>query len=253
MKASSTHVIPIPVDHPRILQEDYPDLVAKTQAVVPGYAQLPASVVDGDTLLFRDKLPLNPTQRLVVLVPPGEVDEIALARHVWQLATCSCLRVLYLALSPDVAQAAYQRRRLAGLAALTSDQNIHAHASVFAEKNWQQALEQIWQPGDLVVCLANHQVSNHLIWRRNLGDQLFETLGMPVYLLGGCEISPVPLDWQGIKGLFSIMTSLSLVVVFFGVQVIIERSINRPLATILLSLSVLVEIYLLYKNNEWIG
>jgi hypothetical protein len=253
MKSLSMHSILIPLDHPRFFRDDPPDLAAQIQAVLPGYARLPTDVIEDDVLLIQDKLPLNPTHRLVVLVPCGEIDETALARRVWQLAGSSGFSVLYLALSPDVTQTAYQRRRLAGLAALTSGRDIHAHASVREEKNWRQALERTLQHGDLLVCLASHKVPEHLFWRRKLGEQLVETAGVPVYMFSGFKIVPVPQEWRAVREVLAWIGSLFLLAAFFGVQVSIDRAIDGPLATILLWISVGLEIYLLWKFNELIG
>ena len=252
MKALSINSVLFPSDNHRFLMGDPPDLAAQIQAVVPGYGQLPVRVIAEDVLLIQDKLPLKPTKRLVVLVPSGEVDETTLARRVWQLATSSSFSVLYLALSPDVTQIAYQRRRLASLAALTSGENVQAHASVSAEKNWRLALEQILQSGDLLVCLTSHQVSEHLFWHRKLGEKLVETVGVPVYLFSGLKIGPAPQERQAIKDVLAWIASLSLLAAFFGIQVSIDRSIAEPLSTILLCLSVVVETYLFLKINEWI-
>jgi hypothetical protein len=253
MKSLSIQSIPIPSGHSRVFQDDPPDQAAQIQVVVPGYARLPAHVIDEDILLVKEQSSLNPTRRLVVLIPPGEFDETALARRVWQLAASSSFSVLYLALSPDATQSAYQRRRLAGLAAVTSDQNVRAHSSVSAEKNWRKVLEQILTPGDLLVCLAGHFVTKRLFWHRSLGEELVETLDVPVYLFGRFKIGSIPQQRQTIREVLAWVAFILLLAIFFRVQVSIDRTIARPLSTLITSFSVVVEIYLLWKINEWIG
>jgi hypothetical protein len=253
MKALSIHSILIPSDHSRFNKDGPPDLAAQIQAVVPGFARLPASVIDQDVLIIQDKLPLKPTRRLVVLVPPGEVDETALARRVWQLAASSGLDILYLALSWDDAQTPYQRRRLAGMAALTCGQDVRAHACVSAEKDWRQALKRTLQAGDLLVCLASHKVPKYLVWRTPLGKQLARTAGVPVYLFEGFKIGPTLQVRQALREALAWIISIFLMAAFFGVQAGIDRFAAEPLSTIGLFLTVVVEVYLLFKVNEWIG
>lgn len=253
MKTLSMHSILTNAAHANFTQGGPQDLAAQLQAVVPGYAQLPAGVIDEDILLVQDRFPLNPTQRLVVLVPPGEIDETILARRVWQLANSSCFNVLYLALSPDGTQTAYQRRRVVSLASMTSGQRFHSHGSVSTERNWQQALEHALQPGDLLVCLASHKIPKHVMWHTLLGKQLAITMGIPVYLFSGFKIAPAPQERQTIQEALAWIFSLLLIAAFFGIQVSIDRSIAGPLSTFLLWLSVVVEVYLLWKINELIG
>jgi hypothetical protein len=253
MKAFSIRSIPILIARSPFIQDDPPGMAVQIQAALPGYAQLPASVIEKDVLLVMDKLPPGPAQRLVVLVPPGEIDETSLARRVWQIASGSRCDVFYLALSPDALQSAHQRRRLADLSVVTSGKNVHAHAHVSAEKSWQRALEKILKPGDLLVCLASHMITRHLAWRVPFGEQLVTTAGVPVLMLGGFTIGRTPNEQQVIKGVLGWTAFISLLAVFLGVQVGIDRSTTPPLSTVLLCLSVMVELYLLWKINEWIG
>ncbi|HJW91797.1 MAG TPA: hypothetical protein VJ436_14265 [Anaerolineales bacterium] len=240
-------------NHPIFSQNGFPDLADRIQAVLPGFNLLPAEMIHDDVFLIQDRPLLTPTRRLVVLVPPGEIDENVLARRVWQLAATSCLSVLYLALSPYEAQTSYERRRLAILAAVTTDPHVRAHARVSARNDWPQVLEQTLRPGDLLVCLASHQVSEHFFRRRMLGERLAESVAVPVYLLGGFKIIPEHFSQQHIGELKTWIASFSVITVFLILQVSIDRSMIRPIATILLYLSVFGEAYLLLKINEWLG
>jgi hypothetical protein len=253
MKAFSIHSLSISPDRPFFIQDGLPDLAAPIQVVVPGCDQLLASMAEDDVLLVQDRFPLKPTRRLVVLVPSGEVDETALARRIWQLAANSYFSVLYLALSPDTFQAAYQRRRLADLAAATSGKNVRASGSVSAEQSWREALKRVIKPGDLLICLANHTVTRYLAWRASLGKQMVETVGVPVFMLSGFKIGRTPQERQATKEVLSWIIFVVLLATFIGLQVSIVRSTTRPLSTTLLCLSVVVELYVLWKINDWIG
>lgn len=252
MKVFTMNSYSIPSEKHRFFQVAPADSGTYIRAVVPGYAQLPASLVSEDILLIQDKLPLNPTRRLVVLVPTGEFNQTAVARHIWQLAAGSGSSVLYLMLSMDDTQAAHQRRRLADLAASTTGENVHAHASLCAQTSWRQALEKTLQPGDLLVCLASHHVSDHLIRRRKLGEQMVESVGVPVYLIGGIKIGMAPETRQAIKEALAWIASLCLIAAFFAVQASIDRATDGLLTTILIIMAILAEMYLLLKINEWI-
>lgn len=253
MKAIPMQSVPVAVDRPGFIQDDPVEMAVQIQAVLPGYLAHPADGDKKDTLLVQDSRQLKPTRRLVVLVPPGEIDEPALARRVWQLAIDSCLGVLYLALCPDDLQVSHQRLRLADLAAVTSGRAVRAHAIVSEEKNWRLALAKVLAPGDVLVCLASHTITRYLAWRAPLGEQLAETAGVPVFMLDGFKIGQSPNQKQALKGLLAWIACVALLVGFFGIQVGIVRSTDQLLSSILLCLSVLVELYLLWKINDWIG
>jgi hypothetical protein len=253
MKVFTKHSTQIPSGQD-ISSPDAPvNLANKIQAVMPGYARLPADVIREDVFLLPEKLPLAPTRRLVVLVPPGEIAENVLTRRVWQLAKDSGLSVLYLTLSREEDQILYHRRRLTNLIMMTSYGNVRVHSNVSAAKDWLDAVKQILQPGDVLVCLANHQVFHHLVWQRRLGEQLAQALGVPVYMLAGLKIGPPPVLLRMVKEIRAWTISLVLLFAFFSLQVSIIRFTTAPLSTILTCLSVLVELYLLLKVNEWIG
>jgi hypothetical protein len=227
-------------------------LPAPIRAVLAGSSQLPASALEADTLLVSDQLPAVPTQRLIILVPTGEVDEHALARRVWELAASSGLSVLYLALSPDADQVSTQCRRLVNLAALTTYPRVRADTNVHSEKNWSKALRRTLQPGDLLVCLAEDRTPG-FFQRQALAKRLAIDLGVTVYQLGDLQVKPVAHAQDGLKTILAWIASLALIAFFFWLQVWIDPTSARPQATFLLYLSILIELYGLWKINEWIG
>jgi hypothetical protein len=222
------------------------------RAVLAGSSQLPASALEADSLLVSDQLPAVPTQRLIVLVPAGEVDEHALARRVWELAASSGLSVLYLALSPDADQVSTQCLRLVNLAALTSYPRVRADTNVHSEKNWSKVLRRTLQPGDLLVCLAADRTPG-IFQRQALAKRLAVELSVTVYQLGGLQVKPAPSSHHWLKDVLAWAASITLIALFFWLQVWIDPTSARPQATFLLYLSILVELYGLWKINEWIG
>ncbi len=222
-------------------------------ALVPGLDKLPPVILQQDSLFLSGEAGISNVRRLVVCLPAGGVDEAVLARRIWQLAASSGLNVLYVTLVPKENQAASQHRRLAELSILSGDRAVRARGEVSRAKSWLPALKDILQPGDLLVCLAGHQVKEGFAHRVSLGWQLAERLSCPVYVLGGVRLVTTPSRWQRIKELRAWATSVAIIVGFFFLQVGIDHSATRPASTIMLCLSALAEIYSLMQFNEWIG
>jgi len=193
-----------------------------------------------------------PARRLVVLVPAEEIAVSHLARRVWQLAACSRLRVLYLALSPKDQWVGSQHRRLAELAALTNDKSVQARGKVSEKMDWRQAVENVLEPGDLLVCLAGHQINKRINRSVGLGGLLADALHLPIYLLGDVPLAEKRSNPR-IKEILGWIISIALMAGFFVLQLNIQRTVLKPLATLFLCLSIVLEIYLLAKVNEWIG
>ncbi len=223
------------------------------QGFFSGLPGLAGAALKGDVLIIPDRITMTPIRRLVVLIPEGEIDENTLARRIWQLGAGSSLDILFLAQAPYDHQEVYQRRRLASLAYMTSDREIQVQVKVSREQSWSRTLEETQLPGDLLICLENHQTPNHVIWRRPLGKFLSETASVPVYLLAGLKIGLGPYQRQRFNEILAWTSCLILLGAFSGLQIEIVRSTAETTSTLLLCLSVLAEVFLLYKINEWIG
>jgi hypothetical protein len=220
---------------------------------LPGYYEEKSHDTAGDYLIAPDRPPLEPTRRLVVLIPEGDVDEGMLARKVARLAAAAALQLLFLGLSPDHESLPYLRRRLARLATLTAQGQGRASSNVIIGENWYQAANEVLRAGDLLVCFARHQVSFRIFGRRRLGELLSTSLSVPVLLLDGLHVGPSPYQWKWIQESFAWFVSIVLMGAFAGIQMWIERVSVTPSSTILLCLSVLIECLLIFKVNEWIG
>lgn len=229
-----------------------PVIPTQIQALLPGIARLPKSTLAADTLRVPDLFLLPPTRRLVVLVPAGEFNENALARRIWQLASCSELDVLYLTLSPDAEQVFYQRRRLISLAAQSAYPHLRTDISVSAEKNWYRALRQTIKAGDLLICMGGENTPS-LLQRKTVSERLTANLGVPVYELGDLQVTPAPPIRYWVRKALSWGVSIALLAAFFWMQLGIDRLSARPQSILLASLSVVAEVYILWKINEWIG
>ena len=99
-----------------------------------------------------------PIKRLIVLVPPDDVDEAVLARRIWTMALHERCEVLYVALVRDVDYEARARRSLALLASMTRDARLQVATHLAFQSQWLKALRPLYQPGDAIVCLAEQTV-----------------------------------------------------------------------------------------------
>jgi hypothetical protein len=221
--------------------------------LLPGFPTQEAAEFREDGFITPQRFPLNPTRRLVVLVPDGSLDDNALTHKIWRLASISSLQVLFLGLSPDDENAPYVRRRLALLAANIHQGEISARTSVVVGENWSYAVKKVLHNGDMLVCIARHMIPYRAFSSRNIGEVLAASHDVPVYLLGGLQIGRSPTQFQLVRSILAWSVSIAILLAFGGLQIWISQNAHPDLSTILLCLSIIAEGILLFKFIEWIG
>lgn len=252
MKALEMNPFRLPMNKVAPSQDTPAGLEAKIRTTISGYDRLPPADIREDVLLFPEKPVLTSSRRLVVIVPRGNIAENTLARRIWQLASTSGLGVLYVAIAPDNEQVPYYHRRLADLTMMTSNDRLHAYTHISYENDWVTVVRQILQPGDVLVCMANHMVFKNFVQRIKLGEELVKIGKAPVYMLGGMKIGPTP-EWEfAYKEVAAWVASLLLIIAFFGLQAGIDHSISGQLSKILIVMTIVAEFLLIFKINDLI-
>ena len=201
-----------------------------------------------DLVIVDSALP--PTaRRLVVLVPDQDIDEAELARRVWSMASPRGLGVLFLSLRHGDVEEPHLRLRLATLAAMTRDRRVHVDTHLRHERDWVQAVQNLWQTGDLVVCDAAQSL-NEWNGRRSLGLTLTSELKVPVCLLAGFHLQTPARRVNPLARLVYGIAPLIIIAGFFLIQVQLDRVSSGWAHTILMSISVLVELGLIWVWSQ---
>ena len=207
-------------------------------------AQAGASEIGG--LLVLQNLNITAARRLVVLVPNQDVDEVAFAHAIWELAFPPGLAVLLLGLCLNANHEPRARRRLVTIAALIREPRVPVEMQLDFGRNWTPGLRGVLDPGDIVICPAGQQLG---IFGESL-DLSLEKLGSPVITLPGLY----PITRNRVPGfiLESIfwLVSIAVLLVFFWFQIRILRISEEWAKDTLLSVSVLIELGLIWVWNN---
>jgi hypothetical protein len=207
-------------------------------------AQVGASEIGG--LLVIQNLSIAGVRRLVVLVPNQDVDEVALAHEIWNLAFPPGLAVLLLGLCLNPNHEPRARRRLVTIAALIREPRVPVEMQLDFGRNWTPSLKGVLDSGDIVICPAGQQVG---IFRESL-DLSLAKLGSPIITLPGLyPITRKLLPNFVLQSVFWLV-SIALISVFFLVQIRILRISEEWARDILLSFSVLIELGLIWLWNN---
>ena len=124
---------------------------------------------------------------------------------------------------------------------------------VFVGTKWEQAVEENIQPGDLLVCIAELQVSQRVFWDGSQGEALSRRFGVPIYKLQGLEADLPRFQLEKLKGFLALFLTLATIIAFGTFQVWIDEREASGFATAIICLSAILEIITILKVNEWIG
>lgn len=245
-----THILRLPFFTNGFGQADGPDPSQEISSLLP-VLKSGEMLAAEDFILLPDRTVIVQTRRLVILVPDNELDEQGLSTQVWQMASRGALEVLFLSLPPEPETEAYLRCRLSGIAAMTRDDQVPVSLSVSPEKSWLEAVERVWQPGDLLVCFRNQTVNSRFIGRTSLGARLCEALGTPVYCMNSLQVGPSQRLLK-LKSEWIAWTAFLLSLgAFAWIQLQISAAFAGGLWTLFMAISVLVEAGILWQINKY--
>jgi hypothetical protein len=253
MRFTPAHPLSLHIE-PLTKTDENPKISVDIESLLPGYRHIQAGEQHGDFLLVPERgAAFRPAGRLVVMVPNGNFDENEFVHRIWKLASITSLPILFLALSTDRESAVYLHRRLVIIAAVAAFGQVKTTTSIIVGKGWLRAIQRMLQPGDLLVCLSEHQVSIQVFGRRILGEYLSTSLNVPIYLIGDLQVDDSSFRLSRYKGALSWFASFAIIIAFALIQIWIDQTTSDPTSTIFLCLLVIVEFLLILKTNEWIG
>lgn len=181
-------------------------------------------------------------RRLIVLVPDWDVDEVEIARQVWELAVPLGLAVLFLGLCKDITEELSMHRRLATLASLTRDPRLSVETRLETGRHWVRKLKAILRSGDVIVCHAEQRMG---IWHIPAHKAL-ANLDAPIWTLEGIHPPMKSSAFAKIKEAIFWLVSIVIIVIFFWIQVSIVRMSKDWAHNALIYFSMLSEIGLLW-------
>jgi len=202
-------------------------------------------------LASRTDPSIYPT-RLVVLAPGQGLEALALAQ--WLASPVSLHRpsILFLSVVQSLNEEPCARVQLSDLTALTSGFPVKVESELILGKNWVDAVCEVWQPGDLVICYAEQTISISGAARYPLWVALSNRLDASVFALTGfCRES---LRRPRTRATEAVWWGVALALVAARAAGVLQAWISQHVIgwahQILLILSVLAEIGLLWIWNQ---
>ena len=224
--------------------------LAPLHVLFPGYGREVHNRYQEDRLVLPEGFTLAPIQRLVTLVPENDFDENKLSQRIWNLAALGTLSVSFVALYSVKVAEHFLRRRLATIAANTRDRSVRVNTKFVPGNNWIQAVKDILQPGDLVVCLEHHKITNWGVVRRPIDLVISSSLNIPVYIITGIRLDPTSFVVSWVKEVAVWLVAIGIMGIFAWLQILIVQTIQGSESNILLMITVIFELLLIWKLHE---
>lgn len=184
-------------------------------------------------------------RNLLVLIP-ADSDYSTITHRIRELATTTGMQVKLLSLCKDTAQEPSLRRGLVTIASLLKGGGVSTEVTIEIGTNWLAAVRRIFQPGDMIVCLAEQRAG---LLHRPLSQILESDLNAPVYILSGfCPRHLPESNWWSQVAAWA--GSIAIIVGAFLLQIQITSVPQGWAQNILLIFSVIGEIWLIASWNR---
>jgi hypothetical protein len=198
----------------------------------------------GAPRIYMDGEILPNAQRLVIILPDANFDVFNLPRRILKLTAPERHQVLLVARPAAEENENRLRLRLATLASLVRDPFTTVAIQLVTEMPLELAVVQLSQPGDLLVCFAEHRLPR-LTRQPALAYVLAQQTHLPVYTLDGTvhehQLNAQP-RWIE---LITLLLGLASLVVFYIMEVWLDKHTTGGVRTGILIAAGVMEIWMI--------
>jgi hypothetical protein len=177
---------------------------------------------------------------------PDNLEDVSLAAEkIWRLAKSLGCPVLLIGLCKDIALEPSIRRQFISLSAMIDDGFVCVHAKVEFGSRWLQVIKSNWRAGDLLVCFAGQHAG---LLQQPLSQLIESRLKLHPYILEDLifiesdrsKWKVQAIAWAG---------SLVIIALFLLAQIQITRLPERWAQSLLMYLSIPLEVVLIWGWN----
>ena len=190
--------------------------------------------------------------RFVILVPNGSFSISNLSFTIGQF-TLPGTSLLFVAKPTEPDQELTICRQLALLVNMADFPGLQVRSRVIKNGSWQEAVKEIWREGDLIICLEDHKVRQNLLGSIPLGREIFSTQQVPVLILQDIHILGQSAFQKVVREIVTWALFLGIILLFSMLQIQIDHANSGWQWSVLECMTVIVEIYVIWKINEFLA
>ena len=201
-------------------------------------------------LLLPGTSDLVEIKRLIIIVPaaPFPASEFSSNLGLFLLENSTLLLISIVA---DQEQALLARRQLLFLEKMSRSSKIQVQTKLIPQESWMKEIEDITQPGDLILCLEKHLERQSFRKFVSVGREISGKLHLPVVMLQNIEsISQTPIKKKE-RELAAWVIFILLISFFTFFQFQIDQNSTGGIKNLFLSISLVIELYLIWRLNKY--
>ena len=207
--------------------------------------------VTPQNLLPNDGGRQNP-QRLVVLLPNRDVDEVKLAWAIRQQASPAKLDVLLVTIAHNVEDELAARRRLATIASLVNEYQYDVEFLLAWDRSWIHTASQITRPGDLFACPPDVTLTTGFRKHEPLHSVIANRLHVPVQPIN-CIFSEPPRSSRLLMRMLYWIVIVAILVGFFFLESDATQAASGWIGQTMVALLMVCELGVLYFWSSFTG
>lgn len=192
-----------------------------------------------DIVNFTDK------KRLIVLLPESLAGSTALAHQINWMAGLQPFDVLYLTMVEDETNPLDVSRRMTTMVAATIGEPLHVYSKLISRRAWLSTLRETFQPGDMLVCMAEQSVKTGFMQAVTMQEYLQDVLQLPCRTVRGFYHPAHDHARQWLLRALFWLVAMATLVGFTMVEINIDQSLHGFARIILLILATGLELGIL--------
>lgn len=188
-------------------------------------------------------------RRFVVLVPTESFSTVDYSYEIGRYILPDT-SLMFMARVTKLDQELIVRRELILLEIMFRSRHPKVQSRLVTNLAWKDALKEIWQEGDLIICLEDHKVQHFLVWSISLGKKIFSELRVPVLLYQDIHVWGRTPFQKAARELAAWALVIGTILLFTMFLIQIDRSITGWMGRVFICLTVIVEGFLIWKIND---
>jgi hypothetical protein len=197
---------------------------------------------------MEDAVNLSGSNRLIVLLPDCLANNTELARKVYWLALHDQCELIYLTLVDDEADIALVGCHMETMKNMTASSTLPVHCTITLSAHWLQALQEVYRPGDRVICQSEQVVRNGWFGTLPVSEYLRQK-AIPVSTISGIYHPVQQQVHQWLRELLTWVGFMLIILFFTWFEVQIDPVLPGWTGKLFLTIAVVFEISLLWVWN----
>lgn len=189
-------------------------------------------------------------KHLIVLLPVSLVNDVEMAHMIHWMAFQKNCDVVYLTAEDSSDGSLALSRDMATMKAVTAGNWLSAQWIQASPADWLARLQEIYQPGDEIMCTEEQTIDHGMLQKEKLYDLVKETTEADIQLVSGFYPVHKAKKKRGIPEFLALMGFLVIIALFAFLQIQVDSAIHGTVGTVIVLILLCVEFGAIWVWNN---